>query len=849
VTAFLKHLFSAWTWRMAWRDSRTSRTRLLFFSSSIVLGVAGLAAIGTMSRNMGRAVNEQAKTLLGADLGIGSRQPFSTNEEKLLTSLGGKQAREVSFSSMVYFPKGGGSRLAQLRALSGEYPFYGKLETEPPEAAAEFKTGKGALVEANLLVQYDAKVGDNIRLGKLTLPVIGELKRVPGESAAFAVISPRVYLPMSELPKTELLNGGGLAGYRVFFQFPPGTDVEKKIAVIQPELDHYRLRTETVEQRKQDLGDAMDNFFHFLALCSLIPLLLGSIGVAGAIHVHVKQKIPSVAVLRCLGGGVGQTFAIYVAQGMALGAAGALAGALLGVVVPVLIPQAFADFFPFTFQVYPSWPAVAKAAAVGFSLCLLFSLLPLLEIRRVSPLAALRRAYESPTGRDPLRWAVIGCLVVGLAVFIFSEEKDWRVGIGFCAGLAVAFLVLAGTAKALVFVVRRIVRPAMPFPVRQGLANLHRPNNRTLLLLLALGFGVFLTVGIQMLERTLATELIVAGGPRQPNAVLFDIEPDQQKAAANLVESLHLPVLDELPLVMMRLSSIKGRSIDSILADKQSHIPSWTLRREYRSTYSDHLRDAERVIAGKWIGRVENSSNAAPISVEKQIAQDLHVGLGDEIIFDVQGVPVKCRVASLREVNWRRMQPNFFVVFPDGVLESAPSMGVLLTHVDSGEQSAALQRKMVRQFPNISVIDLTLVLQTLDAILSKLTFVIQFMALFTVFTGILVMAGTLMTGHFQRVRESVLLRTLGASRRQIQCILAVEYLSLGALAAGTGCLLALAGVWALSAFVFHIHFAPVMWPLICGLVATPVLTAGLGLLMSRGILNQPPLVTLREDAI
>jgi putative ABC transport system permease protein len=848
VKAFLKHLLSPWTWRMAWRDSRTHRGRLLLFSSSIVLGVAGLAATGSLGKNLERAVDEQAKTLLGADLAVSSREAFSSGEEQLLTSLGGRQAREISFSSMIYFPNGGGTRLAQLRAVSGPFPFYGRLETEPEEAADEFRLGQGALVEDNLLIQFGAKVGDKIRLGKLTLPVVGALKKVPGESAALAVVSPRVYLPMSDLAQTGLLNGGGLARYRVFFQFPAGTNVAEKVAAIQPRLDRFRLGVETVETRKRDLGEAIDNQYHFLNLCCLIPLLLSGIGVASAMHVHVKQKLGTVAVLRCLGGSVGQTFAIYMGQGIALGLSGALAGSALGVAVPAMLPGAMKDFIPFSFQYEIAWLAVGRAACVGFGMCLLFALLPLLEVRRVSPLAALRRAYEnSKVPRDPLRWLVGGCLAAGVVVFALVQERNWRIGLGFCAGLAAAFAVLAGTAKALVFVVRKFLSPTLPFALRQGLANLHRPNNRTLLLLLSLGLGVFLIVTIQMLQHTLATELIVSGGTNQPNAILFDIQPGQKQAVAGLVRSMHLPVLDEAPIVTMRLGSIKGRDIESILADKQSRIPSWVLRREYRSTYTDHLRDAEKVVAGRWIGRVDNSTNAVPISVEKDIAWDLQVGLGDEIVFDVQGVPVAGRVASLREVNWRRVQPNFFVLFPLGVLESAPHMDVLVTRVASSAQSAQLQRSVVQAFPNISVIDLTLILQTLDTILDKVSLVIQFMALFTVLTGILVLAGALVSGHFQRVQDSVLLRTLGASRRQINRILAVEYLSLGVLAAATGILLALAADWALAAFVFHVHFVPMAAPLLCALVATPALTAGLGLLMSRGILNQPPLVTLRNE--
>jgi len=832
---------------MAWRDTRASRGRLLLFSSSIVLGVAALAAIGSLGTNLQRAVEEQARTLLGADLAISSRRPFSAEEEALMKDIGGEQSRETSFSSMVYFPASGGTRLVQVRALSGAFPFYGRLETEPSGAEAEFRQGRGALVEQNLLIQFGAKVGDNIRLGQLTLPVAGELIKVPGESAALAVVAPRVYLPMADLPAAGLLGQGSLAQYKTYFKFPPQTNVAQLAARLEPQLEKFRLNFDTVEKRKQNLGRAMDNLYHFLNLTGLVALMLGGVGVAGAIHVHVKQKLASVAVLRCLGGSVAQVFAVYLAQGLALGALGALLGAGLGLAAQTLLPRVLADFIPFTFHFQTAWLALGRAAGAGFLVCLLFALLPLLAVRRVSPWAALRIAFEPAARPDPLRWGVMACLAALALGFGLAQGRNWRAGAGFVLGLGVVFVLLAATARALVAMARQSGRIPLPFVARQGLANLHRPDNRTQLLLFSLGLGTFLLTGIFLAEHTLMTDLIVPGASRA-NAVLFDIQPDQKDGVAKLVRSLGRPVLDEAPIVTMRLSSIKGRSIESLLADRQSALPAWTLRREYRSTYTDHLRDAETISAGQWIGQVTNPAAPVPISVETGIAGELRVKLGDEIVFDVQGAPVRARVASLREVNWRRPQPNFFILFPRGVLEDAPSMNVLVTRVDSSAQSALLQREVVRAFPNVSVIDLTLILETVDAIVEKVSFVIRFMALFTVAAGILVMAGALVSSHFQRVRESVLLRTLGASRAQVRGILAVEYLALGLLAAVTGILLALAAAWALAAFVFQVHFMPPLWPVLAALAAVPALTLATGLLMSRGILRQSPLAVLRAEA-
>ena len=448
---------------------------------------------------------------------------------------------------MVYFPSGDGTRLAQVRMLSGGFPFYGQFETEPASAVEEFRKGAGALVEENLLIQFDAKVGDTVKVGQLSVPIVGSLRKVPGESAAaLALVSPRVYLPMKDLAATQLEGRGSLARYTVFFKFPTTTNVDEMVTSIEPQLDKFALWNETVSKRKQNLGRAMENLYHFLNLAGLIAMLLGGIGVAGAIHTHVKQKLPIAATLRCIGAPVSQTFAVYLAQGIGLGFVGAVAGVLLGAAVQKAIPHAVASFIPFEFQFRTAWLAIARAGLVGFCICLLFALLPLLAIRRVSPLAALRVALDpSPGARDPLRWLVVVILFVAFFAFGLGKEHNWRMALSFTGALVVVFLSLAGTALLLMRIMRKYVQPGLPFVFRQGLAGLYRPNNRTHLLIFSLGVGTFLLTSIAFIEQMLAGDLLIATGPHQANAILFDIQETQHAGVSNLVASLHLPVLDE----------------------------------------------------------------------------------------------------------------------------------------------------------------------------------------------------------------------------------------------------------------------------------------------------------------
>ena len=855
---------------MAWRDSRASRRRLLLFSSSISLGIAALVAIGSLGRNLEDAIRQQSKSLLGADLVLTARQAFTAEDEALFLRIGGETARETSFSTMLVLTHG--TRLVNARAVSGGFPFYGQLETEPASAAAEFRAGGGVLIEEGVLQQFGVGRGDSVKLGASSFRILGALRKVPGDTVAFATLAPRVYLAASDLATTELLKGGSLARYRVHFRLPDPTDVEALLKPLEPQLAARRLDSDTVKKRQRDLGASLGNLYRFLNLVALVALLLGAVGIASAIHVHVRQKLPDVAVLRCLGAPLADTFGIYLAQGIALGAAGSVIGIALGAVVAQKLPAVIGGFVPFAFAPRFAWGAAVEASMAGFGVCLLFALLPLLEVRRVSPLAAIRAAYDGPPRPDPARWAVAALIALAVTAFSMSQTERWTEGLAFAAGLGAAFALLAGAARLVVWLARRLVPASLPFVWRQGLASLHRPQNRTTLLLLSLGLGTFLILTLHLVRGTLLTQLFPAGNGSKANAVLFDIQPDQKDGVVALLRSQGLPVIDEAPIVTMRLQSVKGVPTETLVQDKTKRVPDWVLRREYRSTWRTNLVDSERIVAGKFVasfsrprsmpaGRKADGREgpgagpsaadplAIPVSLEEGIAKDLQVGLGDEIVFDVQGVPMTCRVASLRKVDWRQVRPNFFVVFPAGVLEDAPAMHVLATHVADAAASAMMQREVVKAFPNVSAIDLMLVLQTLDGILAKVGFVIRFMALFTVATGLVVLAGAVLSGRWQRMQEAILLRTLGASRAQIRQVLFAEYATLGLLAAITGSGLAVMASWALAVFAFKAgyDFAVLPVPLTIALSGVTTLTVLVGLATSRGIADQPPLEILRRE--
>jgi putative ABC transport system permease protein len=310
-----------------------------------------------------------------------------------------------------------------------------------------------------------------------------------------------------------------------------------------------------------------------------------------------------------------------------------------------------------------------------------------------------------------------------------------------------------------------------------------------------------------------------------------------------------MPVIQEAPIVTMRLEEVKGRKTADVLSDPKRKTPEWELEREYRVTYRDELTNTEKISAGRWIGRVDyRPGDVVPVSLDGDIAKDLGTKIGDELVFDVQGVLIKTKIASTRTVDWKRFQTNFFVVFPAGVLENAPTFHVLVSRVSTPADSAKLQNAIVARFPNVSAIDLTSVIQTVDSILSKVALVIRVMSLFTVGAGVIVLASTIWSGRYQRLQESILLRTLGASRVQIWKILCAEYFLLGLFASVTGIVLAVGASWGLARFVFKLDYAPSLWPLFVAAGAVSFLTVAVGLTASRGVGSAPPLEILRAEA-
>jgi len=834
-----------WLLKMAWRDGKASVKRLLLFMASIILGIAAVVSIQSFSQNLTENIGLQSKALMGADFLIDSNQPANDRVTQLMDSIGGVDALEIKFASMAAFSKNGATKLVQVRGLEGDFPFYGELETEPPSAAKEYQALGGALLDATAMIQYDLKPGDSVKLGMVTFPILGSLISAPGTTAIGASAAPPVIVPFRYIKESGLLQKGSRIEYNYYFK---NANVDLKVLnkEIDPLLDAENADLDTHTDTSERLGRRYDNVGRFLNLVAFIALLLGCVGIASSVHIYIKEKLKAVAVLKCLGATRKQTFLIYLFQIAGMGLLGGLIGTIIGLFLQRSFPLILQEFLPFEVAISTSYQSIVIGLLLGLSMSVLFALSPLVNTWFVSPLQVLRVQEDTSKNSRPYQvWVIVGIV---LFVFLFAYWLLGNIGLasGFVLGILVTFSILAGVSIAFMSLIKRYFPKSWSFTARQSLLNLYRPNNQTIVLILAIGIGTFLISTLYFTKDFLLAKTAFESSVESPNLILFDVQTAQREHVAKTITPKGLPVIDNIPIVTMRLERIKNRNVNDIRLDSTTSINKWILNHEFRTTYRDKMIGSEKLLKGEWIASAD-PNGVIPISLSDNVANDALVTLGDTLLFNVQGKLMTTIVGNIRQVDWARMQLNFSIVFPKGVLENAPQFHVLTTNAPDKNISANLQRELVKKFPNVSIIDLRQVVTLVENILDKISWVITFMAFFSILTGIIVLIGSVRNSKYQRIRESVLLRTLGAQSKQILKINALEYFFLGVLGSGVGVLLALVSSFMLAFFVFDTPFVPSWIPFLLVLPGISILVLLIGLSNSKSVLNSPPLQVLRKE--
>ena len=857
--------------RLAWREGRAAYRRLSVFVSSIALGVGSLVAIHSFRADVQRSLGDQARALLGADVRVSSSREFPAAFDAVLDSMAGQErgvARTTTLASMVLDTRSQGVRLVQIQAVDSGYPYYGEVTSTPTAAWAEIHEGPWAVADPAVFIQLEAEIGDTLLIGEARFVLRGGVTGLPTDLGFQSAIGPRVYIARDRLSSTGLLTLGSIARYHANFRMPEREDRDEFWDRNGELLEANQLRYTTAGVRAQEMSSAVDDVSRYLGLVGLAALFLGGIGVASAIHVYIREKVITVAVLRCLGALQWTLFTAYLLQAAGLALIGSVLGVGLGVAVQQGLPLALSGLLPLGVTTQVSWLALGAGAALGVWVAIMFALGPLLEVRGVSPLIALRHDFEPPKRVDAVRvgaFVLLAVTLVGLTVLEAPSDQ----GIGFVTVLGGVALVLWATARVLILATRRFFPHRMSYPVRQGVSNLFRPRNQTVSVTLALGFGAFVIGTVGLVEASLTQAFTLEAGAGKWNLLLFDVQSDQREIVADFLDSRASGPLEVTPLVPSQLLAINGTPVETLLEAPDGERPrSWAMRRQYRHTYRAELTGSEIIVAGVWwdaptVGEGDEgvgseragdqladdeAAGVARISMEVDLAESLRVGLGDRITWDIAGVPVESRITSLRSVDWARFETNFYVVFEPGTLEEAPQTTVVLALVEGERERAEMQRDLVLRFANVSVLDLSRLQQTIDEILERANQGIRFLGVFSTVAGVLVLIGALATSRYQRMRESALLKTLGASKRVVLQVLTVEYAVLGSLASAAGLVLAVLAGWMMTSTVFEVPFRLDLTRLGSVWLWVTAVTVVVGLIGSRGVLARPPLAVLRDVA-
>jgi putative ABC transport system permease protein len=886
------HGFLLFPIKMAWRETRGAWRHFLYFFLCIALGVAALVSIALFANSMERSVTREARSLMGADLELRLSHPLGRSGEAVLDELRNRGVAVSHVSELVAMATGvtsqpdvSPSQIIELKAVEEGYPFYGTVRVNPNRRLGELigsaQSGRhradtpafGAVVQPALLIKMGLEVGDSFRIGEARFVITGIVEKEPDRIASLFSLGPRVMISQDALAAAALVKPGSRIRERFLLRLPPETPLEPILSELRDRLSGESVRVLSYREAQPQLRRLLGQLSTYLGLVGLTALFVGGIGVAGTVRAFIQEKFTTIALLKTVGTDSWTVTTSYLLQALFLGLIGSLAGALLGLALEHVFPILLADLLPLEqldVRLTPSAPPILKGLALGVLTTLLFSLWPLLEVRRIRPAMILRRAVApsdmasassghrtaSATtdrqGQNCLDRLAIGTTLgigLGLAALAVWQAGSLKVGTIFIGALLTAVAVLLIAAVGVAKATSRLPVPRA-IPIRHALRNLHRPGSQTVVILLSVGLGVMVMLAASLLEGSLLNEIGESQPVDAPTFFFIDIQPDQQDGFVRLLqEAVAYAEPTVTPLVRSRLYAVNGRRVEhhqveeSGSPDRQRE--NWYFTREYVLTFLGDLPKDNGILRGDWWSPSERPAEPE-VSVEDEAARNLGLDLGSVVEFDIQGAIVTAVVRSIRKVDWSNFSTNFYMILSPGSLEGAPFTYVATARVAPADQ-LPLQQAVVRRFPNVTAINLGDVMENLARVLERLSIAIRAIALFCIVAGAVVMAAALVTTRRQRLYESVILKAVGATRGIVAQAFAAEYALLGAIAGAVGAVLASLLAWVVLAYVLEMSWKLQPSVLAVGVLLTIALTVAVGFLGTFRILNEPPLAVLRGE--
>ncbi len=838
--------------RTAWRATRGSWRHFLAFFACIALGVAALVSVGTFAASLDRALAGEAKALTGGDVELRSARPPDAAARGALDRLRAEGATTTAvreLAAMARNPANGASLLVELKAVEAAYPLYGRVTVAPSRPLGDLLGGGGsALVERSLLERLGLAVGDPLLLGTARFTIAGVIDREPDRVSSFVALGPRVMIAAGALESTGLVGYGSRVRYRTLVRLPAAASPRTAVEALEHAIADPSVRVTAFDDARPGLRRFFSQLTIYLGLVGLASLLVGGIGVASSVVTFVRRQLVTVAVLKCLGAESRMVLAAFLLQVLALGLVGSLAGAAFGVLMQPVLVRAVQPFAPFTLE--PMWDGwtIGRGLLMGTLTALLCALWPLLAVREVPPSLVLRRDLEAAAWRAPRPWGAALPIVAGLAALALWQAGSFKLGAIFVGAALAALAVLAALSRGLILLVR-CLPPFGGLAWRQGLAGLRRPGGHAVQVVLALGTGVMLLVAIALLEASLRRQIAFERKREAPSFFFIDVQPDQREPFGRLVTGASggvAPVLT--PVVRGRLKAIDGTPVTRALIEaKKAGAPDtvWYFTREYVLTSAAEPPPGTTITRGRW-WTAADAVRRPRVSLEEAAAKHLGVSVGGTLAFDVQGVTVEAEVMSLRKVDWQSLTTNFFAILSRGALDGAPVTYMATVRVPASTETR-LQNHVGAAFPNVTAIPVRAVLERVATVLAEIGLAIRLIALFSIAVGTTVMASTLVATRYQRLYETVILKTLGATRATVARAFAVEYVCLGAAAGLGGTLLASALAWAVLTFVLDVPWTLEPGVLAWGVAGTTAVGLAVGGLGTFRLLGRSPLAVLREE--
>ena len=841
--------------RIGWRELRASRTKFAFVVIAVAVGVGSLTGVRGFSSSFRRMLLRDARALMAGDLSARVFALPTPEQQSVLDALTARGVRRTWITetvTMAASEKTPDPLLISIKAVDpAAYPFYGDVRLDPPRPLAEALDANTVVVSSDLVLRLNVKTGDALRIGGQDFRVAGVIASEPDRMTGTLNVGPRVMMTRQGLDRTGLITVGSRASERFLFKLP---------AAGPPDVAEVRgiLKKAFPEATHPIITRGLDRATTFLSLIGLIALVIGAMGVASAMHGHLQQRLDSIAVMKCVGGRSAQVIRIYVAQTLLLGLSGGVLGVILGTLVSGAFPRLLADYFPSASAAGISpWPAF-QGLATACLVTLLFTVPPLLGIRTIRPAVIFRRDMEPEAAARRRRWLgrenrpallAAGTILLGTGAVAATLTDGGimlalRTGIYFTLALAAGIAALAGAARLLLRGLRGISRHwghLLPGALRHGIANLYRPGNQASAAVVALGVGVMFTLTVFLIQGALINQIRASAPAGMPNVFMLDIPGAQRQAVVDLVRRQGgvEGVPDVTGAVAARITAIDGTPIERL------PLKDWGrrfLRTRSVTTMGERPTEME-ILAGAWW---KPGDPKPQVCVTDEAAHVLNLKPGSVLSWNIWNREIRTPVACVERTESLRMSARFEFLFNPGPLDNLPAVYYGSARVRP-DAVAPLQRVMYDRYPTVTVINMADVMQTVEQVVRRIAVVVRFISAFTILAGAVMLASSVAGTRFRRMRDVVILKTLGATRGRIAGIFSAEFLMLGTLAGVMGSLLASGFSALILKFLMQIelHF-DLLSNLSAVLMAAALATAA-GWAATFPVLGRKPLEILREE--